>query len=195
MKSILVNYVICPECGKDLTLKSKTTKKDEVIDGKLTCPKGHKFNIIRGIPRFVVDKTDGFVKTEDAFSSKWKKFNKSYHDKKWFLYQRNWFLDRFGWKNTQNLNKFLKTRTKILDAGTGIGNSAKLFSSNPDAQVFAIDASMSIEFAYKKYGATSNIHFIQADLRSFPSKNNFLILSAQTKSYITQKIPKHRSNI
>lgn len=173
MKSVLVNYLACPECGKGFMLKSPISKGTEIMEGRLVCVNSHKFSIIRGIPRFVVDKTAGFVKTEDAFSSKWKKFNKTYHEKKWLLHQQNWFLDRFGWKNLKNFNKFLKTRTFILDAGTGIGNSAKLFSTNPDAQVFAIDASASVEFAYKKYGATPNIHFLQADLRKLPFKKQF----------------------
>ena len=137
------------------------------------CNNGHKFRIIRGIPRLVVDETTGFVKTEAAFSSKWKKYNKFYHQKNWFLHQQNWFLDRFGWKNLVNFNKFLKTRSKILDAGTGIGNSAKLFSSNSNSQVFAIDASESIDFAYKRYGATPNIHFLQADIRRLPFRKRF----------------------
>jgi len=137
------------------------------------CSNRHKFRIIRGIPRLVVDETTGFVKTEAAFSSKWKKYNKFYHQKNWFLHQQNWFLDRFGWKNLVNFNKFLKTRSKILDAGTGIGNSAKLFSSNSNSQVFAIDASESIDFAYKRYGATPNIHFLQADIRRLPFRKRF----------------------
>jgi len=121
----------------------------------------------------VVDETTSFVKTEAAFSSKWKKYNKFYHQKNWFLHQQNWFLDRFGWKKLNNFNKFLKTRSKILDAGTGIGNSAKLFSTNSKSQVFAIDASESIYFAYKKYGKTQNIHFLQADLRRLPFRKQF----------------------
>ena len=76
-------------------------------------------------------------------------------------------------KQFQNLNGFLKTRSTILDAGTGVGNSAKLFSSNPNAQIFGIDASESIEFAYKKYGKIKNIHFLQADIRKLPFKKNF----------------------
>ena len=68
---------------------------------------------------------------------------------------------------------FLKTCSTILDAGTGVGNSAKLFSSNPNSQVFAIDASESIEFAYKKYGKIKNIHFLQADIRKLPFKKSF----------------------
>ena len=147
--------------------------EEEVIEGILTCYKDHKFKITKGIPRLVIDKTKGFVETEKAFSSKWKKYNKSYYDKKWYTHQQNWFLDRFGWKTLTNFIKFLKTRTKILDAGTGLGNSAKLFSINPHSKVFAIDASESIDFAYKKYGNVSNIHFIQADLRKLPFKTEF----------------------
>ncbi|MBM3911305.1 MAG: class I SAM-dependent methyltransferase [Thaumarchaeota archaeon] len=176
MKSILVDYLLCPKCYKSLALKSQKMANNEIIDGYLFCQNRHKFSIVRGVPRFVTDKDSGFVKTEDAFSSKWKAFNKTYHQKNWLLHQQNWFLDRFGWKTLKNFNKFLKTRTMILDAGTGIGNSAKLFSANPAAQVFAIDASASIDFANKKYGDTPNIHFIQADLRQLPFKKKFFDL-------------------
>ncbi len=173
MKVNLINYIACPKCYKGFTLKSEKYDKDEVVSGLLTCNNTHKFRIIRGVPRLVIDETTGFVKTEAAFSSKWKKYNKFYHQKNWFLRQQNWFLDRFGWKNLNNFNKFLQTRSKILDAGTGIGNSAKLFSANPKSQVFAIDASESIDFAYKKYGKTPNIHFLQADLRRLPFRKRF----------------------
>jgi ubiquinone/menaquinone biosynthesis C-methylase UbiE/uncharacterized protein YbaR (Trm112 family) len=165
--------VICPICGKNFVLKTLKRSNQEISEGFLICTNRHKFRIKNGIPRFVVDKEKNFVKTEDAFSSKWKKYNKYYHDKKWFLKQQNWFLNRFGWKTLKNFNNFLKTRHRILDAGTGIGNSAKLFSANPNAEVFAIDASSSIDFAYKKYGNVSNVHFLQADLRDLPFRKNF----------------------
>ena len=90
--------------------------------------------------------------------------------KKWYNFTQKWFLNRFGWKNVKNFNKFLNTRHYILDAGTGIGNSAKRFSANSNAQVFAIDASDSMDFAHKKYGNIKNIHFIQADIRQLPFK-------------------------
>ena len=151
----------------------KKVSKQEILSGDIICKKRHKFPIIDGVPRFVVDKAKIFVKTEDSFSSKWKKFNKTYHSKKWFEGQKKWFLERFGWKTSSNFNKFLKTRSRILDAGTGVGNSAKLFSSNPKADVFAIDASESVIFAYKKYGNLPNIHFLQADIRELPFRKNF----------------------
>ncbi len=173
MKSILVNNLICTKCGKGFSVKIRKKQKDEIIDGYLICSKKHKFLIKRGIPRLVSDTEKDFIKTEDAFSAKWRNFNKTYHSKKWFDSQKKWFLERFGWKTITNFNKFLKTRHYILDAGTGVGNSAKLFSANPHAQVFAIDASDSIEFAYKKYGKLSNIHFLQADIRKLPFKKGF----------------------
>ena len=173
MKLNLVEQIICPECHTDFSLKIKKKLKEEIIDGVLTCSKKHHFSIIEGIPRLVSDKQKDFVKTEDAFSSKWRNFNKTYHNKKWIEGQTKWFLERFGWKSITKLNSFLKTRSRILDAGTGVGNSAKLFSSNPNAQVFGIDASESIEFAYKKYGKIKNIHFLQADIRKLPFKKNF----------------------
>ncbi|MCV0430363.1 methyltransferase domain-containing protein [Nitrosopumilus sp.] len=173
MKDFLVEHLICPKCSKKLVLKSLKKKKDEIIEGNLICLNKHKFPIKDGIPRLVVDTAKTFVDTENSFSSKWKKYNKTYHTKNWINGQKKWFLERFGWKTTTNFNKFLKTRTKILDAGTGVGNSAKLFSSNPDAQVFAIDASESVLFAYKKYGNLPNVHFLQADIRKLPFKKNF----------------------
>ena len=169
----MVQYLICPICGKKFSLKCNKANSAEILEGKLVCLKNHKFPIKDGIPRLVVDKSKIFVKTENSFSSKWKNYNKTYHSKKWIDGQRKWFLERFGWNTSTNFNKFLKTKSRILDAGTGVGNSAKLFSSNPKADVFAIDASESVVFAYKKYGKTSNIHFLQADIQKLPFKKGF----------------------
>ncbi len=173
MKQSLVDVLLCPVCAHSFELKTKKTIKKEIVDGYLICKKRHRFSITKGIPRLVTDKDRDFIKTEDAFSSKWHNYNRSYHDKRWYDSQKKWFLERFGWKTYENFHKFLKTRHNILDAGTGVGNSAHLFSANSDTQVYAIDASQSIDFAYKKYGEITNIHFLQADIRKLPFKKNF----------------------
>lgn len=126
MRESLVEYLICPICGKSISLKIRKKVKGEIIEGMLRCTKLHSFPVKEGIPRMLVDKEQTFVKTERSFSAKWKKYNKTYHAKEWIEGQKRWFLERFGWKTSANLDKFLKTRTKILDAGTGIGNSAKM---------------------------------------------------------------------
>ena len=86
---------------------------------------------------------------------------------------KKWFLDRFDWKSIKLFNTFLKSKKFILDAGTGIGNSAKMLSVNNSSTIFALDASDSIDFAYKKYGKSQNIHFVQADIRQLPFKKSF----------------------
>lgn len=168
MKVNIVSFLCCPICNKDLDLQIVKKKTDEVIDGQLICINKHKFKITKGIPRFVIDTSKNFVKTENAFSAKWRIYHNSYHKKKWFEFQRNWFLERFGWKSLAEFNKFLEKKTTILDAGTGLGNSAKFLSTNRHSTVFALDASESIDFAYKKYGKLPNVHFLQADLRKLP---------------------------
>lgn len=173
MKENLLKYLICPKCGQNFRLKCIKKNLQDILQGDLICSRNHKFPIKEGIPRLVVDRERNFVKTEDSFSSKWKNYNKTYHTKKWFNVQKKWFIERFGWKTSSNLNKFLKTRKRILDAGTGVGNSAKLFSYNPQCDVFAIDASESVVFAYKKYGNLPNLHFLQADIRKLPFRKNF----------------------
>ena len=174
MKLSLLEYLVCPSCRSELKLRIKSKTKNEINEGTLICTKcNDKFKISRGIPRFVVDVTKDFVRTEMAFSEKWKTHHTNHHAKDWIEWQRKWFLDRFDWKSIKTFNAFLKSKKFILDAGTGIGNSAKMLSVNDSTTVFALDASDSIDFAHKKYGRSPNIHFIQADIRQLPFKKSF----------------------
>jgi len=174
MKPSILEYIVCPTCRSDFKLLTKSKLKNEIKEGTLICVKcKDKFKITKGIPRFVVDVTKDFVRTEMAFSAKWKNHHKNHHAKDWVNWQKNWFLERFDWKSIGQFNTFLKSQNFILDAGTGIGNSAKMLSTNKSSTVFALDASDSIDFAYKKYGTSSNIHFIQADIRQLPFRKTF----------------------
>ena len=126
MKSSILEYLVCPSCRSDLKLKTKSKIKDEIKEGTLICTTcNDKFKITRGIPRFVVDVTKDFVRTEMAFSEKWKTHHTNHHAKDWIEWQKKWFLDRFDWKSIKFFNTFLKTKKFILDAGTGIGNSIR----------------------------------------------------------------------
>ena len=106
MKLELIDQIVCPECHTNFSLKIRKKEKEEIIQGTLTCVKKHKFSVIQGIPRLVSDTQEDFIKTEDAFSSKWRNFNKTYHNKKWIEGQKKWFLERFGWKTSPKFNNF-----------------------------------------------------------------------------------------
>ena len=174
MKIGLLKTLVCPTCSSGLEIRIKKKRKNEIEEGQLICSKcGEKFKISGGIPRFVIDSTKDFIRTEMAFSAKWKNHHKSHYAADWIRFQRKWFIDRFDWNSFKEFNNFLKSRKQILDAGTGIGNSAKMLAVNPTSTVYALDASDSIDFAYKKYGNIKNIHFIQADIRQLPFKKYF----------------------
>ena len=182
LKSSLLDYIVCPNCVGKLNLKTKKQIKNEIIEAKIHCQNcKNTFPVIRGIPRFVTDTQKDFVKTENAFSTKWKLHHKNHQEKSWTSFQQKWFLNRFGWKTIKNFKVFLSNKKTILEAGTGVGNTAKLLASNSGSLVFAIDASDSIEYAHKKYGKSKNLHFLQADLRKLPFKKKFFdyILSDQ----------------
>ena len=109
MKINLLEYLQCPLCHGELSLKITKKIKKEIITGKFSCNKCKEiFSVKKGIPRFVVDQTKDFVKTEAAFSSKWQKHHKNHQEKDWVDFQRKWFLDRYGWKTVENFNKFFK---------------------------------------------------------------------------------------
>ena len=174
MKLSILDYIVCPSCHSNFKIRIKSKIKTEIKEGTLICIKSnHKFKISQGIPRFVVDLTKDFVRTEMAFSAKWKSHHKNHQAKDWLKFQRKWFLERFDWKSFNKFQKFLKSKKYILDAGTGVGNSAEMLAVNKSSIVFALDASDSINFAYKKYRHLTNIHFIQADIRQLPFKKSF----------------------
>ena len=108
MKISIIEYLVCPTCRGELSLKSIKKTKNEIVSGKFSCKNCKEtFPIKNGIPRFVKDTAKDFVKTEDSFSAKWRTYHKSYHEKKWFNFQRNWYLERFQWKTLKIFNDFL----------------------------------------------------------------------------------------
>ena len=135
MKTGLVSQLECPICHTEFTIKKVKKIKNEIKEGILICSNKHRFNVSNGVPRFVIDSTKDFVRTEDAFSAKWVRHHANHHAKDWIEFQTNWFLERYEWGSIKKFNEFLETKTKILDAGTGIGNSAKLLSEIGRAHV------------------------------------------------------------
>ena len=96
MKLSILDHIVCPTCSSNLKIKIKTQVKTEIKEGVLICIKcNDKFKISKGIPRFVVDITKDFIRTEMAFSEKWKNHHQNHHAKDWIEFQRKWFLKRF----------------------------------------------------------------------------------------------------
>ena len=177
MKLRLLDYIICPLCGSKFVLKNEEYEREtkEIFSGELICSNKHKFPISDGIPRLIdpntVDKNQS--QTADSFTYKWKKWEGVSFKKEVIIKKRKWYLERYGWKSSEDFKKFLANKSFILDAGTGLGGDAGWFAELSIGEVFGIDISESIDIAYEYYGSNPNVHLIQADLTKLPFRNNF----------------------
>lgn len=161
MKRRLLDFLVCPDCGNELDLKTDLMEGSEIKEGSLSCSKcKREFPIRDFIPRFV--DTDKYV---DSFSFEWNTFydvqmdilNNTDESDKTFRYKT-------GWKPEDLKNEL------ILDIGIGAGRFADIVSGW-GGEVVGIDLSFAVEAAFKNVGKRPNVHIIQADIFNLPLKN------------------------
>ncbi len=161
MKYELLNYIICPVCKSELSLKVEKEENGEILNGFLLCNNCYqKFPIVRGIPRMVLSFPD--IKTAERFGYEWKVFNRLSN-----VYEKQ-FLD---WIYPVD-KEFFKNKI-ILDAGCGKGRHLYLSAIFGAKTVIGIDVSEAVEVAYSNTKNFSNVHVVQADIYNLPFKNKF----------------------
>ena len=76
-----------------------------------------------------------------------------------------WILERNGWKNKENLIKYLSSKKRVLDAGCGNGRVTVLLSTygNPQTEIIGIDI-VSAEIAAKNLENFPNTKIYKKDL-------------------------------
>ena len=75
-----------------------------------------------------------------------------------FEFQKDWFLDLYGFKSEIDLKKFLIKKKVVFDAGCGLGYKAAWFANlAPETLVLAMDYSNSVIEASKAYSNIKNI--------------------------------------
>ncbi len=110
-------------------------------------------------------------KTKKTFKEKWENnpdlaFAQTLDNKSEIF---GWILDRNGFKNPTQLKKYLKNKTRILDAGCGNGRVTALlrkYSDSDKTEIVAADLSPVIiaRKNLKKYHLDQNVDFSQTDL-------------------------------
>lgn len=154
MKHDLLDLVVCPECGTDLSLHDEVLREGEVFSGELRCStSAHRFAVREFIPRFVEE--DQYA---DAFSLEWNAFRtahlKQFTGLDYLEKQFQQFLDF----PAEDLEGKL-----ILDAGAGLGRFCEVVL-NHGAQVVALDLSYAIDAARENLHERDGIHFVQGDI-------------------------------
>ncbi|MCK4794007.1 MAG: methyltransferase domain-containing protein [Desulfobacteraceae bacterium] len=169
MKREILGILCCPICKQDLRLFEEEVANNEVIDGILECDDCQKsFEIIKGVPRMIVD-LDDRKKLAESWSFEWIKREEGKFE-----------IDTlYGETEEQELNRFFDfldvtpddLRGKVvLDAGCGCGRLTKALGKY-GAQIIGIDIATSIEHIYECCNTNKNVHIIQADILNLPFKN------------------------
>jgi SAM-dependent methyltransferase len=174
VKKDLLEFLACPATGGRLRLVDvESSPSGEIIGGKLVGPAGREYPIVEGVPVMLMPETwpPGQAETRESFSSKWK-LAPNYREST-LQHYRQWYLDRYGLKSIDGLEKFLASKRFILDAGTGHGRDAEMFEKASSANVFAIDISYGIHNAYRDLHGLERMHLVQGDLTRLPFPPEF----------------------
>lgn len=175
MKPALASLLVCPVSGAPLTLAVTKEDEGEILEGEFVSTEGRRFPITGGIPRMVVQEMVDVDQRETGttFTAKWQRSPDFGHSGPVRDVYVEWFLHRYGFAGVDGLRAFLRGRTRILDAGTGVGRDCRLYADLTSAQVFGVDISESIDLAYRHLKDRPNVHLVQADLTRLPFPRAF----------------------
>lgn len=103
--------------------------------------------------------------TNEAFSEKWQKYEQSDERERLYQYQRDWYLQLYGFGTEAALASFLASKDVIFDAGCGLGYKAAWFAKlAPHALVIGMDFSDAASQGAVAYRDLENLFFIQGDI-------------------------------
>lgn len=169
MKRQILEFIACPDCGRDFTIVDEEESRGEIVSGGLDCGGGHRFPIRESIPRFVGE--DAYA---DAFGLEWNEFRTAHLDSFTGL---TWLRDQF-----QTLVDFpleALAGKLVLDAGCGLGRFSEVVLDH-GGTVLAFDMSRAIDAAYENLNHRGNIFFMQADVFRLPLRREQFDLAYST---------------
>ena len=161
MKRELLDFLVCPICGREFALRESLKERGEIFEGSLVCTGCNKeFPVYGGIPRMIMGVEER--STAERFGYEWKSFPQlSGTYKRQFL---DWISpvdkDFFGGK-------------AVLDAGCGKGRHVYFASHFGAKMVVGIDVSEAVDVAYENTRDLPNVHIVQADICHPPLRGAF----------------------
>jgi SAM-dependent methyltransferase len=169
MKSRLVQFLCCPDCGGDLSLTvlrtggpaTGSSGSEEIESGHLDCRScQRRYPIERGVPRMLPAALKQLsAEVAAGFGWQWNRFDEIEP------YYRQQFLD---WVRPLSPEDF--AGKLVLDAGAGKGRHSVVTASFGAREVFAVDLGSAVEAAYRNAGHLPNVHVIQGDITHLPLK-------------------------
>ena len=115
------------------------------------------------------------AQTKNIFSEKWSQFEQGDKKEEVYSFQKEWFLELYGFDSKESLKQFLSSKKTIIDTGCGLGYKAAWFAElAPHAIVIGVDISEAAKIAAKNYKHLSNLYFYQADIANTGIKENMI---------------------
>lgn len=103
--------------------------------------------------------------TNEVFSEKWEKYDQSDEKERLYEFQRNWYLELYGFETEETLRSYLVNCDVVLDAGCGLGYKAAWFARlAPQTLVIGMDFSDAARQAASHYTDLPNLFFVQGDI-------------------------------
>ena len=110
--------------------------------------------------------------TNEVFTEKWGKFADTDELEVAYQFQREWYLELYGFEDEAALAAHLAGAELILDAGCGLGYKAAWFARlAPHAIVVGMDFSAAAQQAAELYADIDNLVFIRGDIASTPFRD------------------------
>lgn len=151
MKPDATRYFVCPECHGDLRLHSADS--GEIVEGRLECGCGRRYDVTRGVPRFV-----GGEQYADTFGRQWTRWARTQQDS---LNGQTIFRQRFE-RYTGRTPERLAGNV-VVDAGCGPGAFVDVIKRHARVAI-GFDLSVAIDACYALHGQDPSVYLAQADI-------------------------------
>jgi len=168
MRKDALDFLRCPKCGRELSIKTIFQTKDkEIISGTLICIScGSTYPIKSGVPDMVQEMDRGVALTERSYNIAHVLEEKKWKCRDYIKRRVKTLLDHLEISPEDLKGK------KILDAGCGGGQLAcKLSSFNCDV-VVGIDICRIITRAFDNCRRKS-VHYVRGDIMNIPIREKY----------------------
>lgn len=168
MHDWLAELLVDPASGGELSIEVTDRSADgEIEAGTLVGPAGARYEIRRGIPRFIG--TGDGSQTSASFSFKWSR-EESYQSDSFRSWYSAWLLEKYGFGTLAEAGRYFAARRRVLEIGCGGGLSGVISRAalGTGTRWVGLDLTAAVDVARRTLGDHPDAAFVQADLLEPP---------------------------
>lgn len=169
MRSLLTEYLACPQCGGALALRADAEEEGHVLEGELACGRCPRtFAITSGVPRLNIE-MGGLENVARTFSFEWKGHHAGRFETQTLFgrtLEEDWEYFLFG----LGIGPEDVVGAAVVDAGCGSGRFARLVGGHGARLVVGLDINEAVDEAFALTRGMPNVHIVQGNVWQPPLK-------------------------